>query len=74
MIGLGANLDVIYVIACHLAGSHAFGTVATLHLANHGVAETVLPVLYETLLVDNEDNLPFCINGPDCADRFRHTK
>jgi hypothetical protein len=52
-------LDVLYVVACHLAGTHAFGSLANLHLANHDVAETVLPVLYETLLMDNEENLPF---------------
>lgn len=46
-------LDLIYVIGCHLAGIFAFGTLAALHLANHDVAEIVLPVLYETLLVDN---------------------
>jgi hypothetical protein len=51
-------LDVIYVVACHLAGSYAFGTLASLHLTNHDVAETVLPVLYEAVLVDNENNVP----------------
>jgi hypothetical protein len=46
-------LDVVYVVSCHLAGMNAFGTLASLHLANHHVAETLLPVLYETLLLDD---------------------
>jgi hypothetical protein len=56
-------LDVIYVIGCHLAGIHAFGTLASLHLANHAVAETVLPVLYETLFLTNLRRIP---SGVEC--------
>jgi hypothetical protein len=67
-------LDVFYVIACHLAGSYAFGTLAALHLANHDVAETVLPILYETVLMDNLANLPYRQDGDGYADRFLHTK
>jgi hypothetical protein len=72
-------LDVLYVIACHLAGTYAFGTLANLHIANHLVAETVLPVLYETVLVDNEVELPFdgygrSITRGTSPDRFRYTK
>jgi hypothetical protein len=68
-------LDVLYVISCHLAGIHAFGTLASLHLANHDVADTVLPVLYETLLVDNEENLPKLDDEPgDLSNRFKYTK
>jgi hypothetical protein len=48
-------LDVIYVIGCHLAGIHAFGSLAALHLTNHDVAETVLPILYETVILDDMD-------------------
>jgi hypothetical protein len=68
-------LDVIYVISCHLAGMYAFGTLANLQLASHLVAETVLPVLYETVLVDNEEVLTFHDNGHlKPADRFHYTK
>jgi hypothetical protein len=67
-------LDVFYVIACHLAGSYAFGTLAALHLANHDVAETVLPVLYETILRDNKENILFLEDGGVYPDRFKHTK
>jgi hypothetical protein len=69
------SLDVIYVIACYLAGDHAFGTLAALHLANHDVAETVLPVLYETVLMDNDHNMPVAeekVSG--FPNRFTHTK
>jgi hypothetical protein len=52
-------LDVLYVISCHLAGMFAFGTLAALHIANHDVAETVEPVLYETVLIDKMRQLPF---------------
>lgn len=69
-------LDVIYVVACHLAGSFAFGTLAALHLASRHVAETIVPVLYETVLADNMDRLP-----PETNERydagehpFRYTK
>jgi hypothetical protein len=51
-------LDIIHVVACHLAGMFAFGSLAALHLANHDFAETVEPVLYETVLVDNMRRLP----------------
>jgi hypothetical protein len=43
----------------------AFGTLAALHLANHDVAETVLPVLYETVLSDNMTRPPSAIRGED---------
>jgi hypothetical protein len=43
----------------------AFGTLAALHLANHDVAETVLPVLYETVLSDNMTRPPSVIRGED---------
>jgi hypothetical protein len=68
-------LDVLYVVACHLAGIHAFGTLASLYIANHDVAGTVLPVLYETLLIDNEEKLPI-VNDKNgsCLDRFKYTK
>jgi hypothetical protein len=67
--------DVIYVIACHLAGIYAFGTLANLHIVSHHVADTVLPVLYETVLMDNAEKMPFPEDGqPDNPARFRYTK
>jgi hypothetical protein len=75
MPGPNLPLYVLYVVSCHLAGSYAFGTLAALHLANHDVAETVLPVLYETVLMDNEKNLPIVDDKKGgCLDRFKHTK
>lgn len=58
-------LDVIYIIGCHLAGLFAFGSLAALHPVNHDVAETVLPVLYETVLTDNMERPPSNIDGED---------
>jgi hypothetical protein len=55
MVALGSNLDVIYVIACHLARLHAYGTLASLRLANYDVAELVLPL--HILLVVQKDGL-----------------
>jgi hypothetical protein len=52
---LDLPLDVIWVIGGHLAGMHAFGTLAALHLVSHDVAETVLPILYETVILDDMD-------------------
>jgi hypothetical protein len=67
-------LNILYLVACHLAGDHAFGTLAALHLANHSVAGAVLPVLYETLLMDGEDNMPYRDHEQTLPDRFSHTK
>lgn len=58
-------LDLIYVVSCHLAGLFAFGTLASLRLTNHAVAETVLPVLYETVLVDHMQRMPSTKDGED---------
>jgi hypothetical protein len=65
-------LDAIYVVGCHLAGMYAFGTLASLHIASHDVAETILPVLYETVLADNK--LPVLGGQLGSPDRFRYTK
>jgi hypothetical protein len=67
--------NAIYVVGCHLAGMYAFGTLANLHIASHEVANTVLPVLYETVLADNSKKIPFFGNGHHGSrDRFLHTK
>jgi hypothetical protein len=58
-------LDIFYVVACHLAGMYAFGTLAALHLAKHAIEETVLPVMYETVLLDNMEELPSGEEGKD---------
>lgn len=68
-------LKAIYVVGCHLAGMYAFGTLANLHIASHEVADTVLPVLYETVLADNREKIPFLGSGQHGSrNRFRHTK
>jgi hypothetical protein len=68
-------LDAFYVIGCHLAGMYAFGSLASLHIASHYVADIVLPVLYETVLADNIENLPVRSDKEtDTSNRFRYTK
>lgn len=47
-------LDVYGVIAEFLAGAFAFGTLASLNVANHLIRDETTPVLYETLLLDRE--------------------
>ena len=48
--------DVHGVIAQFLAGSFAFGTLANLNVASRMIQEETLSVLYETLLIDDEEN------------------
>jgi hypothetical protein len=47
------------VVAEFLAGAHAFGTLASLNIASHNVHELTLPILYETLLLDDFENLTY---------------
>lgn len=51
-------LDIYGVIADFLAGSFAFGTLANLNVASHFIREETLPVLYETLLMNDEEKWP----------------
>jgi hypothetical protein len=70
-------LDTLYVVVCHLAGMFAFGSLAALHLVNHAVAETGLPVLYETVLIDNMERPPSNMDGEDVQQKDalrRYTK
>lgn len=50
-------LDVFGVMSEFLAGDNAVGTLASLNLANRAIREETLPVLYETVLLDNVTNL-----------------
>jgi hypothetical protein len=69
------SVDVITVIAEHLAGLYAFGTLASLHLANHAVRQETLPVLYETVLMDDVEKLPYYKDGTQVNPvGFRYTK
>jgi hypothetical protein len=47
-------VDIYGVIAEFLAGAFAFGTLANLNVADHGIRDVTTPVLYETLLLDRE--------------------
>jgi hypothetical protein len=47
-------LDIYGVIAEFLAGAFAFGTLASLNVANHLIRDETTSVLYETLLLDRE--------------------
>lgn len=53
-------MDVLGVVAEFLAGAHAFGTLASLNIASHDVHELTLPILYETLLLDDFGSLAHC--------------
>ena len=69
------SLDAIAVIAECLAGDHAFGSLASLHLANHAVREETMPVLFETVLMDKVENLPYHEDGTGVNPvGFRYTK
>lgn len=50
-------LDVLGVVAEFVAGAHCFGTLANLNIANHDLHDQTLPVLSETLLLDDFGNL-----------------
>lgn len=47
-------LDIYGAIAEFLAGAFAFGTLASLNVANHLIRDETTPVLYETLIMDRE--------------------
>lgn len=69
------SLAVITVIAECLAGNHAFETLASLHLASHAVRKETMPVMYETVLMDNVVNLPYYKDGTQINPTgFRYTK
>lgn len=75
MSSLEVPVDVITIIAEHLSGLYAFGTLASLHLANHAVRQETLPVLHETVLMDNVENLPYYRDGTQVnLVGFRYTK
>lgn len=47
------------IIAEFLAGSGAFGTLANLNVADRVMRMETLPVLYETVLLDNVEKLEY---------------
>jgi hypothetical protein len=49
--------DVLSVVAEHLAGINAHRTLANLNIASHVVRDEMLPVLYETVMMDNLSKL-----------------
>lgn len=52
--------EVLIIVAEFLAGDRAFGTLAALHMADREMQMEILPVLYETLFMDNKNHLlPF---------------
>lgn len=59
-----------------LAGDHALGSLANLNLADHRIRDETLPVLYETLFMDNIHNLPYYKDRVDLpnVEAFRYTK
>jgi hypothetical protein len=70
-------LDVFGVISKFLAGDFAFGTLANLNVANHGIRDETFPILYETVCLDNIKNLPHYGGGGSKVPRpagFKYTK
>ncbi|KAJ9098437.1 hypothetical protein QFC20_005956 [Naganishia adeliensis] len=69
-------LDVLGVISEFLAGDLAFGTLASLNVANHGIREETLPILYETVVFDDIKNLAYYGGGGKVSKptRFKYTK
>lgn len=51
--------EIFSIIAEFLAGAHAFGTLANLAVASHMMRMETMPVLYETVLLDNIENLEY---------------
>lgn len=49
--------EVLAVVAEFLVGQHAFGTAASLNRTSHSVQDETLPVLYETLILDDPDRI-----------------
>jgi hypothetical protein len=70
-------VEIIGVIAGHLAGMFAFATLASLNVTNRNVRYETLPVLWETLLLDRYDpsgaSIPHRVNCPP-ASNLRHVK
>jgi hypothetical protein len=50
--------DVLVIVVEFLAGDHAFGTLANLSLADRDIRDETLPVLYETVTLDNPRTAP----------------
>lgn len=68
-------LDVIIVVSQFLAGCYAFGSLAALHLADHNVRDATLSVLYETVLMNNFEHLPYYKTGTEVnPEGFRFTR
>jgi hypothetical protein len=51
--------EIFSIIAEFLAGAHAFGTLANLNVANHMMRMETMPILYETVLLDNIEKLEY---------------
>ena len=69
--------DVFGIIAEFLAGSHELGTLANLNVANHGMYDETLPVLYETVVQDRRrtyECLRLLFNDAPLPKRFTFTK
>jgi hypothetical protein len=62
------------VIAEHLTGQFAFGTVASLNIASKSVYDETLPILYETLLLENFDTLPIYHQRDSLPAGLKYTK
>lgn len=69
--------DIFGVVAEFLVGKHLFGTLANLNIANHGIHEETLPVLYETVLQDRKGSnecLRLLFSDGAIPNRFTFTK
>jgi hypothetical protein len=67
-------VELIGVIAEHLIGGHAFGTVASLNLASKAIRRETLPVLYETLLLEHCKGLEYYRSGGAFSEGLKFTK
>jgi hypothetical protein len=69
------SASIINTIAEFLAGSNALGTLASLHLANHAIRDATLPILYETVLMDDVERLEYYKDGlVNVPKGFQNTK
>lgn len=59
--------DIITVIAQFLAGCHAFGSLASLHMAKRDVRDATMPVLFETVFMDR-------LATSDVLEGFKYTR
>lgn len=68
--------DLVIVIAELLAGAYAFGSLANLNLASREIRTETLPILFETVTLDNGYDLCAMIKEgrQDMAAAFRYTK